>query len=92
MTSSSLRDENLHHLGKICREYCMDGSEVYGVLISRDDEKFPLSYETIKYMVLKNISLEIMKKIFTQEELKNIAQDTNIKKNIYNRRVKKYFK
>jgi len=73
-------NENLHHLDKVCSDYCMSGSDVYGILISKEDERFPLSYETIKYMVLKDIPSKIIKKIFTQEELKSLLEDTNMRK------------
>jgi len=67
----------------------MSGSEVYNILISKDDEKFPLSYDTIKYMVLKEISVEILKEIFTLAELKSIFYDIKIKK-IKNLETKKF--
>jgi len=70
----------IHHLDKVCREYCMSGSEVYNILISKNDEKFPLTYEIVKYMVLKDISSENLKKIFTLAELKSILADTNMRK------------
>jgi len=66
----------------------MSGLEVYNILISKDDTKFPLSYETIKYMVLKDISSEILQKIFSQVELKAILIDTNIRK-IKNQEMRK---
>ena len=58
----------------------MNGTEVYDILTSKNDDRFPLSYETIKYMVLKEISSEILKKIFSQVELKNIFEDVNLRK------------
>lgn len=67
----------------------MNGSEVYNILISKEDEKFPLSYETIKYMVLKDIPSEILKKIFTLVELKHIFGDVNLRK-IKNYETKKF--
>ena len=70
----------IHYLDKVCSEYCMNGSEVYTILISQNDERFPLSYETIKYMVLKEVCLEKLKKIFTNTELKSIFNDINMKK------------
>jgi len=82
-------NEHVHYLDKVCREYCMSGSEVYNILISKDDEKFPLSYDTIKYMVLKEISVEILKEIFTLAELKSIFYDIKIKK-IKNLETKKF--
>lgn len=67
-------------LDKVCKEYCISGAEVYSVLITKDDAKFPLSYETIKYMVLKEIPTKILKEIFTLVELKSILADTNLRK------------
>ena len=58
----------------------MSGAEVYNILISKEDTKFPLSYETIKYIVLKEIPTKILKKIFTLIELKNLLADTNMRK------------
>jgi hypothetical protein len=80
LTNNLIVDENLHYLEKLCSDYCMSGSEVYGILISKEDEKFPLSYETIKYMVLKDVPSKIIKKIFTLEQLKSILEDTNMRK------------
>ncbi len=73
-------NEYIYHLDKVCREYCMSGSEVYDILISKNDDKFPLSYETIKYMVLKNVPCKNLKEIFTLVELKNIFGDVNLRK------------
>ena len=67
-------------LDKVCSEYCISGEEVYNILITKEDNKFPLSYETIKYMVLKEIPSEILKKIFTPLELQSILADTNMRK------------
>lgn len=67
----------------------MSGSEVYNILISKEDDRFPLSYETIKYMVLKDIPSEILKKIFTLVELKNIFGDVNLRK-IKNYEIRKF--
>ena len=89
MTNHLDVEENLHHLNKVCHEYCMSGSEVYGILRSKNDERFPLSYETIKYMVLKEVSSEILQKIFTRDELQNILENTNMRK-IKNLETKKF--
>ena len=89
MTNHLEVDKHLHHLNKVCKEYCMSGLEVYQILISKNDEKFPLSYETIKYMVLKDISSEILQKIFTLDELKSIFYDINLRK-IKNPETKKF--
>jgi len=78
--TDNLTNEYIHHLDTICSEYCMSGSEVYNILVSKEDEKFPLSYETIKYMVLKDVPSKIIKKLFTLIELKSILEDTNMRK------------
>lgn len=87
--TNNLTNEYIPHLDKVCREYCMSGSEVYNILISKEDDRFPLSYETIKYMVLKDIPSEILKKIFTLVELKNIFGDVNLRK-IKNYEIRKF--
>ena len=73
-------NENIQYLGKVCSEYCMSASEVYNMLLSTNDGDFPLSFDTVKYMVLKDVSSDTLKKIFTQEELKSIFSNTNLKK------------
>ena len=70
----------LHHLEKVCSDYCMSASPVYNIPISRDNSTFLLSLETIKYKVLKDIPSDILKNLFTLEELKSIFSDTNLKK------------
>jgi len=80
MDNNTVKDEYLHYLEKVCSDYCLSGTDVYNILISKNDERFPLSFETIKYMVLKNISIEIIRKIFTHEELKSILENTNMRK------------
>jgi hypothetical protein len=73
-------NEHLHHLEKVCSDYSMSASDVYNLLLSKNDADFPLSFETVKYKVLKDISSDNLKNIFTLEELKSIFSDTNIKK------------
>jgi len=48
-----------------------------------------LSFETIKYQVLKDVPSQILKNIFTYEELKNIFAHTNVKK-IKNKETRKF--
>ena len=87
--TDNLTNEYIHLLDTVCREYCMNGSEVYNILISKNDDKFPLSYESIKYMVLKDVPSESLKKIFTLVELKSIFTDINMRK-IKNYETKKF--
>ena len=75
-----MNNKNIHHLEKVCSDYCMSASDVYNILISKNDTDFPLSFETVKYKVLKDISVDVIKSIFTLEELKSVFSDTNLKK------------
>jgi len=77
------------HLEKVCADYCLSASDVYTILLSRNDEDFPLSFDTVRNKVLKDVSIDILKEIFTQEELKNIFHDINIKK-IKNPQIRKF--
>ncbi len=70
----------INNLEKVCSEYCMDASDTYNILLSRNADSFPLSFDTVRNMVLKEVPSSILKDIFTQEELKNIFSDTNLKK------------
>jgi len=83
------RNKYIHHLDKVCSEYSMTGSDIYNILLSKKDEDFPLSFETIKYQVLKDVSVETLKTIFTLVELKSIFAHTNIKK-IKNKQTRKF--
>ena len=80
--------KNLYHLEKVCSDYCMSSSDVYNILISKKDDDFPLSFDTVKYKVLKDVPSDILQNIFTKEELKSIFSDTNIKK-IKNKETRK---
>ncbi len=84
-----ITNENVHHLEKVCSDYCMSASDVYNILISKNDDDFPLSFETVKYKVLNDVSSDILKNIFTLEELKSIFSDIKLKK-IKNPQTKKF--
>lgn len=58
----------------------MSSSDVYNILISKNDTDFPLSFETVRDKVLKETSFDILKNIFTLKELKSIFTDINLKK------------
>lgn len=70
----------MQRLEKVCSDYCMSASDVYNILISKNDSDFPLSFETVKYKVLKDIPADVLKSIFTLDELKSIFSDVNLKK------------
>ena len=84
-------NEYMHHLEKVCCDYNMSASDVYNILISKNDEDFPLAFETLKYKVLKDVPSDILKNIFTLEELKSIFWNTNVKK-IKNPQTRKFIK
>lgn len=81
--------EYLHHLDKVCSDYSMNAFDVYKVLMSKEDDLFPLSFEIVKYKVLKDIACDTLKYIFTLEELKSIFSNTNVKK-IKNPQTRKF--
>lgn len=82
-------NEYMYHLENVCSDYSMNASDVYNILISKGDDAFPLSFETVKYKVLKDVPCDILKKIFTLVELRSIFSDTNIKK-IKNKQTRKF--
>jgi len=82
-------NEYIYHLENICSDYCMNASDVYDILKSKNDAEFPLSFEVVKYKVLKDIPSDILKNIFTHEELKSIFSNTNMKK-IKNPQTRKF--
>ncbi len=86
---NSNTNEYIHHLKNVCSDYCMSDLDVYNILISKNDDDFPLSFETVKYKVLKDVPSDILKKIFTLAELKTIFSDTNLKK-IKNAETRKF--
>ena len=59
------------------------------ILISKNDENFPLTFETVKYKVLKDVNINILKNIFTIEELKSILEDTKLKR-IKNEEIREF--
>ncbi|NQY22225.1 MAG: hypothetical protein HRT40_13155 [Campylobacteraceae bacterium] len=79
----------IHHLEKVCSDYCLNASDVYNILISKNDENFPLTFETVKYKVLKDVNINILKNIFTIEELKSILEDTKLKR-IKNEEIREF--
>jgi len=79
----------MFHLDEVCSDYNMSASDIYNILISRKDEEVPLTFETIRHMVLKEIPSPVLRDIFTPIELKSIFSDTNIKK-IKDKETKKF--
>lgn len=81
-------NEQLHHLEKVASDYCMSGLDVYDVLLTKNDDAFPLSFDTLRKKVIKDVPAYILEDIFTHEELKTIFIDINIKK-IKNEQLRK---
>ena len=84
-----IENKYINHLKNVCSDYCMSAIDVYNLLISKDDVDFPLSFEIVKYKVLKDVSSDILQKIFTKSELKSIFSDINFKK-IKNEETRKF--
>ncbi len=83
------KNEYVHHLEKVCSDYSMNAFDVYNILISKNDDLFPLSFETVKDKVLKDIDCDLLKNIFTIEELKSIFSNTKLRK-IKNIKTRKF--
>lgn len=73
-------NKHIHYLEKVASDYCMSGSDVYNILLSKNDDTFPLSFDTVRNKVLKDVPADMLKNIFTYEELKSIFVDINVKK------------
>jgi hypothetical protein len=83
------KNKYMHHLDKVCSDYNMSAFDIHNVLISKNDEDFPLTFETVKYKVLKDVPCNILENIFSAGELKSIFEDINVKK-IKNKETKKF--
>ena len=84
-----ITNKYIHQLENVCSDYCMSSSDVYNLLLSKNDADFPLSFEIVRDKVLKDVPADSLKNIFTLVELKSIFSDTNIKK-IKNPQTRKF--
>jgi predicted HAD superfamily phosphohydrolase len=85
----TVTNEYKYYLEKVCSDYNMSALDVYNTLISKNDADFPLSFETVRDKVLKDVLFDRLEKIFTLLELKSILSDINIKK-IKNPQIRKF--
>lgn len=73
----------------ICWDYDINAKLVYDILITKNDENSPISFDTLRYKVLKYIPIDSIKIIFSSHEISNIFSDINIKK-IRNPQTRKF--
>ena len=71
---------NIEILNSVCWDYDIDANNVYNILKTKDDKDSPISFDTLRYKVLKYISVESLKTIFLAHEIKSIFSDINLKK------------
>ncbi|WP_428024908.1 hypothetical protein [Arcobacter sp.] len=67
-------------LSAICWDYDIDATSVYKILTTKNDVDSPVSYDTLRYKILKYLPVDDLKKAFSMEEIKNIFSDINVKR------------
>ena len=63
----------------VCWDYEINAVDVYNILRTKDDIDFPISYDVLRKKVLKYISVDNLKNIFTDEQLKELFADISLK-------------
>lgn len=63
----------------VCWDYEIRAVDVYNILRTKDDVDFPISYDVLRKKVLKYISVDNLKYIFTDEQLKELFADISLK-------------
>ncbi len=63
----------------VCWDYEIRAVDVYNILRTKDDTDFSISYDVLRKKVLKYISVDNLKNIFTNEQLKEIFADISLK-------------
>ena len=70
-------ENNLSCLEAVCWDYDINANDVYNILKTKNDENFPISFDTLRKKVLKYISIDNLQKIFTLKELTDIFNGIN---------------
>lgn len=73
----------------ICWDYDINAKSVYDILITKNDKNSPISFDTLRYKVLKYIPIDSIRSIFSSQEISSIFSDINIKK-IRNPQARKF--
>ncbi len=63
----------------VCWDYEIKAVDVYNILRTKDDTDFPISFAVLRKKVLKYISVDNLKKVFTDEQLIEIFSDTSLR-------------
>lgn len=84
-----LSDYQINILNKVCWDYDINGEDVYQILTTRDDSSYPISFETLRYKVLKYIKPKELENIFTKIEITDIFSNINVNK-VRNQETKNY--
>lgn len=71
---------NIEILKAVCWDYDINANDVYYILTTKNDSNSPISFETLKYKVLKYISIDKLKNVFTSKEIYDIFSDIKVNK------------
>ena len=71
--------EKVACLEAVCWDYEIRAVDVYNILRTKDDTDFPISFDVLRKKVLKYISIDNLKKVFTDEQLIEIFADTSLR-------------
>lgn len=63
----------------VCWDYEIKAVDVYNILRTKDDTDFPISYDVLRKKVLKYISVDNLKNVFTNEQLKELFADISLR-------------
>jgi hypothetical protein len=71
---------NIEILEAVCWDYDINTNDVYYILTTKDDSSYPALFEILRYKVLKYISIDKLKNIFTSQEIYDIFSDIKVSK------------
>lgn len=72
--------DKLDIFNAVCWDYDINANDIYHILITKNDKNSPISFDTLRYKVLKYIPIDSIKSIFSSQEISSIFSDVNIKK------------
>ncbi|MCT7562036.1 hypothetical protein [Aliarcobacter butzleri] len=62
----------------VCWDYEINAVDVFNILRTKDDKDFPISYDVLRKKVLKYVSVDNLKKVFTDEQLIELFADISL--------------
>ncbi|MCT7638460.1 hypothetical protein [Aliarcobacter butzleri] len=63
----------------VCWDYEINAVDVFNILRTKDDKDFPISYDVLRKKVLKYVSVDNLKKVFTDEQLIELFADISLR-------------